>query len=54
MSSRGFVAWANAQALEDQALEAERRRAQQTQDCRRGEHLMITGRKTCPLCGEDL
>lgn len=23
-------------------------------DCKRGEHLYVTGRRTCPLCGAEL
>jgi hypothetical protein len=31
----------------------EGRRVTQTQDCARGEHLYVTGRRFCPLCGEE-
>jgi hypothetical protein len=24
------------------------------QDCKRGEHLYVTSKRQCPLCGEDL
>ena len=27
---------------------------EQTQSCDRGEHMYETGRRTCPLCGDEL
>jgi len=29
-------------------------RVQETQSCAKGEHMYVTGKRHCPLCGEDL
>lgn len=53
-SDRNYAAEYRVQKQRDDQVNERVREIEQTQSCARGEHMLVTGRRTCPLCGGEL